>query len=138
MSIWDSLQTGKSQDLRRRRSARSVSLISNNSFFILVQFQQPLYLCKLCFNSRLQPVLHEFAVDDNSISLAAIEQELKRDYEVIPVNSGERALQYLKRERPNLILIYLTHRLSYAQFVRLAPPRGKLSYILRCIRTRYG
>lgn len=45
------------------------------------------------------------AVDDNSISLATIEQELKRDYEVIPMNSGERALQYLKRERPNLILM---------------------------------
>ena len=36
------------------------------------------------------------AVDDNSISLATIEQELKREYEVIPVNSGERALQYLR------------------------------------------
>lgn len=45
------------------------------------------------------------AVDDNSISLAAIEQELKRYYDVIPVNSGDRALQYLKRERPNLILM---------------------------------
>lgn len=45
------------------------------------------------------------AVDDNSISLAAIEQELKRDYEVIPVNSGSRALQYLKREKPDLILL---------------------------------
>lgn len=49
--------------------------------------------------------LRILAVDDNSISLAAIEQELKRDYEVIPVNSGERALQYLKREKPNLILM---------------------------------
>ena len=45
------------------------------------------------------------AVDDNSISLAAIEQELKRAYEVIPVNSGARALQYLKREKPDLILL---------------------------------
>ena len=45
------------------------------------------------------------AVDDNSISLAAIEQELKREYEVIPVNSGARALQYLKREKPDLILL---------------------------------
>lgn len=45
------------------------------------------------------------AVDDNSISLAAIEQELKREYEVIPVNSGSRALQYLKREKPDLILL---------------------------------
>ena len=45
------------------------------------------------------------AVDDNSISLAAIEQELKDAYEVIPLNSGTRALQYLKRERPDLILL---------------------------------
>ncbi len=45
------------------------------------------------------------AVDDNSISLAAIEQELKDDYEVIPINSGMRALQYLKKEIPDLILM---------------------------------
>ena len=45
------------------------------------------------------------AVDDNAISLKTIEQALKRDYEVIPVNSGTRAIQYLKRERPDLILL---------------------------------
>lgn len=45
------------------------------------------------------------AVDDNSISLAAIELELKEEYEVIPLKSGLRALQYLKRERPDLILL---------------------------------
>ncbi len=45
------------------------------------------------------------AVDDNSISLASIEQELKGEYEVIPLNSGIRALQYLKRETPDLILL---------------------------------
>lgn len=45
------------------------------------------------------------AVDDNTISLATIEQELKKDYEVIPVNSGNRALQYLRREKPDLILM---------------------------------
>ena len=45
------------------------------------------------------------AVDDNSISLAAIEQELKDEYEVIPLNSGTRALKYLQRERPDLILL---------------------------------
>ena len=45
------------------------------------------------------------AVDDNSISLAMIEQELKGKYQVIPVNSGTRALQYLKREKPDLILL---------------------------------
>ncbi len=45
------------------------------------------------------------AVDDNSISLATIEQELKSEYEVIPINSGIRALQYLQHEKPNLILL---------------------------------
>ncbi|MDE7324599.1 MAG: response regulator [Lachnospiraceae bacterium] len=49
--------------------------------------------------------LRILAVDDNSISLAAIEQELKKEYEVIPVNSGARALQYLRREKPDLILL---------------------------------
>lgn len=45
------------------------------------------------------------AVDDNSISLATIEQALKEKYEVIPLNSGVRALQYLKKNRPDLILL---------------------------------
>lgn len=45
------------------------------------------------------------AVDDNSIMLATIEQALKNEYEVIPMNSGVRALQYLKREKPDLILL---------------------------------
>lgn len=45
------------------------------------------------------------AVDDNSISLATIEQALKKEYEVIPLNSGTRAIQYLKREKPDLILL---------------------------------
>ncbi len=49
--------------------------------------------------------LRILAVDDNSISLATIEQALKRDYEVTPLNSGTRAIQYLKRERPDLILL---------------------------------
>lgn len=44
-------------------------------------------------------------VDDNTISLAMIEQELKDKYQVIPVNSGVRALQYLKKEKPDLILL---------------------------------
>ncbi|MDE6640316.1 MAG: response regulator [Acetatifactor sp.] len=49
--------------------------------------------------------LKVLAVDDNSISLATIEQELKDEYDVIPLNSGVRALQYLKREKPDLILL---------------------------------
>ena len=45
------------------------------------------------------------AVDDSAINLAAIEQALKEEYEVIAVNSGSRALQYLKSETPDLILL---------------------------------
>lgn len=45
------------------------------------------------------------AVDDVSLSLATIEQALKGNYEVIPLNSGERALQYLRKNRPDLILL---------------------------------
>ncbi len=46
------------------------------------------------------------AVDDNSISLAKIEQELKKTYEIVPLNSGVRALQYLKQKTPpDLILL---------------------------------
>ncbi len=46
------------------------------------------------------------AVDDNSISLATIEQEFKGSYEVVALNSGTRALQYLKQKTPpDLILL---------------------------------
>lgn len=46
------------------------------------------------------------AVDDNSISLATIEQEFKGIYEVVALNSGVRALQYLKQQTPpDLILL---------------------------------
>lgn len=46
------------------------------------------------------------AVDDNSISLATIEQEFKNTYEVVALNSGVRALQYLKQQpQPDLILL---------------------------------
>lgn len=47
------------------------------------------------------------AVDDNSISLATIEQELDWEFDVIPLNSGIRALQYLKKEeqKPDLIML---------------------------------
>lgn len=45
------------------------------------------------------------AVDDSAINLASIEQELKDEYDVIAVNSGSRALQYLKNEMPDLILL---------------------------------
>ena len=45
------------------------------------------------------------AVDDNSVSLATIEQALKGKYDVTPLNSGVRALQYLKKNQPDLILL---------------------------------
>lgn len=45
------------------------------------------------------------AVDDNSINLATIEQELKNKYEVVTVNSGARAVRYLNKEKPDLILL---------------------------------
>lgn len=45
------------------------------------------------------------AVDDNTINLATIEQELKSRYEVITVNSGARAVRYLNKEKPDLILL---------------------------------
>ncbi|MCM1092178.1 MAG: response regulator [Butyrivibrio sp.] len=46
------------------------------------------------------------AVDDSPINLATIEQKLKDSYEVVPVNSGSRALKYLKSEKkPDLILL---------------------------------
>lgn len=45
------------------------------------------------------------AVDDSAIVLNRITDILRNDYEVIPVNSGVRALKYLKEERPDLILL---------------------------------
>ncbi len=45
-------------------------------------------------------------VDDSPINLAATEQKLKDEYEVILLNSGVRALRYLKSETPpDLILL---------------------------------
>lgn len=45
------------------------------------------------------------AVDDNIINLATIEQELKNKYEVITVNSGARAIRFLNKEKPDLIIL---------------------------------
>ena len=44
-------------------------------------------------------------VDDNTVNLALVEQELQDKYEVIPVISGRRAINYLYRERVYLILL---------------------------------
>lgn len=45
------------------------------------------------------------AVDDNTVNLATIEQELKDKYEVIPMLTGRRAIKYLYREDVDLILL---------------------------------
>lgn len=45
------------------------------------------------------------AVDDNAIVLTRISNTLCNDYEVVTVNSGMRALRYLKEEKPDLILM---------------------------------
>ncbi len=45
------------------------------------------------------------AVDDSAINLATIEQRLGDTYDIITMNSGVRALRYLKTERPDLILL---------------------------------
>ena len=45
------------------------------------------------------------AVDDNAIVLSRIESTLCSTYEVVTVNSGARALKYLKEEKPDLILM---------------------------------
>lgn len=44
-------------------------------------------------------------VDDNTVNLATIEQELKDKYEIVPMLSGRRAVKYLYREKVDLILL---------------------------------
>lgn len=44
-------------------------------------------------------------VDDNTVNLATVEQDLKDKYEVIPMISGRRAVKYLYREKVDLILL---------------------------------
>lgn len=45
------------------------------------------------------------AVDDTAVVLTRISNTLKDDYELITVNSGARALKYLRDEKPDLILL---------------------------------
>lgn len=45
------------------------------------------------------------AVDDNSANLQMVRGILQRLYQVTPVNNGERALQFLDRKTPDLILL---------------------------------
>lgn len=44
-------------------------------------------------------------VDDNTVNLATVEQELQDKYEVIPMISGRRAVKYLYKDKVDLILL---------------------------------
>lgn len=44
-------------------------------------------------------------VEDNTVNLATVEQELKDKYEVIPMLTGRRAVKYMSREKADLILL---------------------------------
>ena len=45
-------------------------------------------------------------VDDNTVNLATIERDLKEQYEVVPMISGQRAIKYLYTENVDLILLH--------------------------------
>ncbi len=45
------------------------------------------------------------AVDDAAIILLRITDALGKDYDVVTVNSGARALKYLDKNKPDLILL---------------------------------
>ena len=45
------------------------------------------------------------AVDDDIIVLTRLTNILRNDYELVTVNSGMRALRYLREEKPDLILL---------------------------------
>ena len=44
-------------------------------------------------------------VDDNTVNLATIEQELSDRYDIIPMLTGRRAIKYLYRETCDMILL---------------------------------
>ncbi len=54
---------------------------------------------------RKQIMQKILVVDDISLSLSKVEQVLKGKYEVITANSGKRALSYLAKQKPDLILL---------------------------------
>ncbi len=53
-------------------------------------------------NKNLPTVL---VVDDISLNLSNVEQTLKGKFQVVAVNSGSRALKYIKQHRPDIILL---------------------------------
>lgn len=74
------------------------------------------------------------AVDDNIINLATIEQELKDRYEVVTVNSGDRAIRYLNKEKPDLILLdvqmALMDGIETLRKIRTMPNGGTMPVIM--------
>ena len=66
------------------------------------------------------------AVDDAAIILSRISDTLGKYYDVVTVNSGVRALRYLEKEKPDLILLD----------IRMAPKDGLET--LRDIRAMEG
>ncbi len=49
--------------------------------------------------------LRIMVVDDNTVNLATLEQELSGKYDIIPMLTGRRAIKYLYRETCDLILL---------------------------------
>lgn len=74
-------------------------------FFHIVTCRHPENRAAAGLESEMSDKLTILAVDDNSINLATIEQELRNKYEVVTVNSGARAVRYLNKEKPDLILL---------------------------------
>lgn len=74
------------------------------------------------------------AVDDNIINLATIEQELKDRFEVVTVNSGDRAIRYLNKEKPDLILLdvqmALMDGIETLRKIRTMPNGGTMPVIM--------
>ncbi len=66
------------------------------------------------------------AVDDTAVVLTRILYTLQDTYDVITINSGERALKYLKENKPDLILLD----------IRMSPMDGIET--LQSIRTMEG
>ncbi len=48
---------------------------------------------------------HILAVDDSASNLQMVKNSLRSSYSVTLVNNGERALSYLEKKRPDLILL---------------------------------
>lgn len=52
------------------------------------------------------------AIDDAAIILRRVTEALEKYYDVVTVNSGDRALRYLEKNKPDLILLDLRMKLK--------------------------